>query len=85
MTASRSFTVTVLFELRTAITLSADSVFIQFASVAGRTYRLEYKERLTDESWTRLGTDTIAAASVLTFTNTTAVAFQRFYRVVQAE
>jgi hypothetical protein len=82
LTASRSFLVVVMDELRASISRSGDTVRIRVPSIPGRTYRLDYKEALEEPAWQPLGSQTVATASELTFADTTAGAGQRFYRVV---
>jgi hypothetical protein len=82
LTASRSFLVVVMDELRASISRSGDTVLIRVPSIPGRTYRLDYKEALEGPMWQPLGSETVATASELTFADTTAGTGQRFYRVV---
>jgi hypothetical protein len=83
--ASRFFTIMVMSELRASIVRNGDSVLVSVASIPGRTYRLEYKDALTDAAWLPLGPDRVAEASTLTFPDGTGASVQRFYRVVLAE
>ncbi len=57
---------------------------LQFQSgvIAGRTYRVEYKDDLQAPSWTPLGTNRTATGPVLTITDLPGDAPQRFYRLV---
>ena len=70
---------------RTTISLSANLSTISFNTIAGRTYRVEYKDNLSDATWTRLGSDTKANSETLTFQDTLDSRLQRFYRVVEVE
>ena len=69
-------------ELRASIVRQGESVLISVSSVPGRSYRLVYKESLSDSSWTPLGDDVIAVDANLTFTDGPAGGGQRFYRVL---
>jgi hypothetical protein len=85
LSASRSFVVVVMSELRASVSRSGETVFISVSSIPGRTYRLEYKNALDDLSWEPLGTDAVANGPTLTFTDGTMASGQRFYRVVLAQ
>jgi len=66
-----------------AITVPGDGT-IQFQSqvIAGRTYRLEYKDDLQAPAWTPLGGTLTAAGPTLTVTDLPGSAPKRFYRLV---
>jgi len=85
LAASQSFTITVMSELRGSITRNGVNVLVSVSSVPGRTYRLEYKDELTDAAWLPLGPDRVADASTLTFSDDPGANTQRFYRVVLTE
>jgi hypothetical protein len=51
------------------------------AVVAGRTYRVEYKNHLNEASWTPLGGNRIATGPILTVQDSMAGSANRFYRV----
>ena len=56
--------------------------FFTLKTVAGRTYRIEYKNQLTDPAWLTLGTDITATGSTTEIPDTGVTAAQpsRFYR-----
>jgi hypothetical protein len=59
-------------------------VSFSFATVAKRTYRVEYKEDLGAPAWLPLGANHLADGSVITITDPIGPGLgpQRFYRVV---
>jgi len=59
------------------------SVSITFASQAGLNYLLEYKNTLTDSTWTLLGPTVTATGSVLVLQDTNTPVASRFYRVLR--
>ena len=83
LNATRSFTVTVHpapHILGIEHEIDGD-IAIQFESVAGRTYALQYKDTLADAVWQPLGVSGLAAGSTLTLTDTNPPG-PRYYRVV---
>jgi len=80
--ASQSFTVIVMAELQASITRNGANVLVSAPSIPGRTYRLEYKDMLTDANWLPLGSDMLAAGSSVSFPDDSTANTQRFYRVV---
>ena len=62
--------------------LTTNSVRLTWPTLAGRTYRVEFKTALEDASWTQLGGDRTTSSPVYALTNSTGVATQRFYRVL---
>ena len=68
-----------------SIALSDGIVTVTWTSIAGRSYRLQFKENLTDENWTDLTPDVTAAGVTATDTNAVDTATQRFYRVICLE
>lgn len=83
LTATRSFSVYVMAELRATVSRSGQTVSISFSSLAGRTYRVEYLDQLGVGNWTELGEDIAATGSSTTLNDASAAGQQRFYRVVQ--
>jgi len=82
MTATASFTVRV--EPRphvNAITTTATGFAINFISVPGKTYRIEFKDSLSDTFWSPLDIDITADAATLTVHDDSAGNGQRFYRI----
>jgi hypothetical protein len=66
----------------TSIALSNGIVTLTWTSIAGKSYRLQYKESLTDASWTDLLPDVVATGATAIGTNAVDAAIQRFYRVL---
>jgi hypothetical protein len=62
--------------------VSSTQVTVVASTIAGRNYRLAYKQELQDAVWTNLGAAQIASSSTLTFHDTTASPTQRFYAVI---
>jgi hypothetical protein len=85
LAASHSFNIVVMPELTAAVERQGDVVIIRVPSVPGHTYRLEYKDSLSDSSWTQLGDDMLATAADVTFTDSSGGQAQRFYRVLLAD
>ena len=71
-------------ELRfTGIAMSGNNVVtLNWTSQAGKTYRLEYKDDLTQTNWNALG-DFNATGSATSATNTVSGTPQRYYRIQQ--
>jgi len=57
-------------------------VTIQWTSVAGKTYRLEYKDALGAPAWQPLGPNVPAVGSATSATDNMGANAQRFYRVM---
>jgi len=49
--------------------------------VAGQTYQLEYKNNLTDPSWTPVGSPVTGTGAILALTNNATASPQRFFRL----
>jgi hypothetical protein len=60
-------------------------VQLRWTSVPGRSYRLEYKTRLSDANWTSLAERLTATDTTSMVGNNIGTAPQRFYRVVQLD
>jgi hypothetical protein len=54
---------------------------ITWSSVAGQTYRVQYKNNLTDPSWTDLPPDVTATGPTASATDVVGSLPQRFYRL----
>jgi autotransporter-associated beta strand protein len=76
---SKSFTVTVVSAPTADITVAGNIVTITWTSIAGQTYRVQYKDNIDDTIWTNLAPDVTASGSTSSTTDTTTS--QRFYRV----
>jgi autotransporter-associated beta strand protein len=76
---SKSFTVTVVSAPTADISVSGNVVTIGWTSIAGQTYRVQFKNNIDDPSWTDLSPDVTAGGSTASTTDTTTS--QRFYRV----
>jgi hypothetical protein len=70
----------------TGISFGSDkSMNLLWPAIPGKTYRVEYADRLDAEAWTVLGGDVIAATSSLLLIDPAVGILQRFYRIVQVE
>jgi len=68
------------------ISISGNQVNIGFQVIAGKTYRVEYKDDLNAVSWQRLNEqDYLAASASLAITDNIGANPQRFYRLVQID
>jgi hypothetical protein len=76
---SKSFTVTVVSAPTADISVSGNVVTLSWTSIAGQSYRVQYKDNIDDASWTDLAPDVTASGSTASTTDTTTS--QRFYRV----
>jgi hypothetical protein len=84
--AARIVTVIVRVPPQIAIGKSGpNQVSISFDTIAGRTYRVEYKNSLTDTTWTPLQPASPAGGSSVTVQDNLGAAPQRFYRIVQLD
>jgi hypothetical protein len=84
--AVQSFTVTVVSPVVIASAVVAnDTITLSWNSIPGQTYRVQYKENLTDADWTDL-TDVMADAETASvvggLVNDTGPIPQRFYRIL---
>ena len=78
--AARDFTVRVISgPVITSIVQSGETVVINWSSIVGGRYRLQYKSRLEEESWHDLPGEIVADGS--TTTRSDSVDEDRFYRV----
>jgi len=66
----------------TGITVTRTNVSVSFQSITGLNYSLEYKNFLTDPSWTTLTPSTPGNGSSLTLHDTNALPTVRFYRIL---
>lgn len=55
---------------------------LSWVSFNGHSYQVQYKNNVTDVSWTAVGAPIIAAGATSSFTDATATGATRFYRVV---
>ena len=64
----------------TSVVLDGDNFLFSWGSVSGRTYRVQWKDQISDPTWNDL-TDITATATSVTFTNPASQP-QRLYRAV---
>ncbi len=85
MSDSETITVEVLSAIRFASSLrNGDKMELTWATRAGKSYAVEFKDDLNASQWTPLGTN-VAAGSSLSITNTTTNVLQRFFRIRTVE
>jgi hypothetical protein len=63
--------------------VSGGTVNFNFTTVAGRTYRVDFKDNLNVPAWTPLGANQVATGTSLSVIDNIGVQAQRFYRIVQ--
>jgi hypothetical protein len=68
----------------TSVRVTNGIAVITWNSIAGQTYRVQYKNRLTDNGWQDLPPDIVATGLTTTVTDALGGATQRFYRVIAA-
>jgi hypothetical protein len=83
LSATGVLTVIVDAALAIVITHDGDMVSIAFNTVSGRSYRVDYKEDLSDE-WAQLKNPEVADSTTLTVEDNMAGKSQRFYRVIES-
>jgi hypothetical protein len=64
------------------ISVNLGGVGIRWNTAPGRTYQIEFKDRLSDETWTPLGNEITAVDSTASIVDNSAAGSQRFYRVL---
>jgi hypothetical protein len=84
LSAARAFTVFVVGPPRiSGITPPLNGVVtLTLPAIAGKTYRVEYKNNLSDPTWTTLGGNRLATSATLTIDDHIGGQSQRFYRVL---
>ncbi len=83
---TNTFSVLVVNVLKiTEVSQSDDSVTFSWNSMAGRTYRVFYKNSLAETFWQQLGQDVPATGTTTSKTDPFGVGSGRFYRVVLVE
>jgi Phosphodiester glycosidase/CARDB len=68
-----------------SITTVNGNINLTWQTYPGKTYRLEYKNNVTDQNWTSLGSDIVASGYSLSVSNAINANPQRFYRVIQLD
>ena len=82
LSATNSFNVIVMAGIKiTSITPSGNSVIMTWSSQAGHTYRVLYKNALTETLWQQLGQDILAGGPTTSATDTIQSGLAVFYRV----
>jgi hypothetical protein len=86
LTATNSFTVIVTGGspplVIQSITMSNGIATIKWSAVSGQNYRLQYKQNLTDSTWSNVVPDVTATGSIVIATNGVNNSTQQFYRVM---
>jgi hypothetical protein len=82
LTAMRTVEIRVLGTPRVAQpSLSQNNLILTWGTVAGRSYKVQYKDDLNDIQWLDLGPPIQANGSTLSFTNLITESPQRFYQI----
>ncbi|MBK8002103.1 MAG: lamin tail domain-containing protein [Verrucomicrobia bacterium] len=86
LSAARSFTIVVRTPPRAVIANDGSgNVSLGFGTLAGKTYRVEFKDSLSAANWTPLGSAILANSDTLTVPDNLGANPQRFYRIVQLD
>jgi hypothetical protein len=85
--ASRSFNIIVTTGIRIGSIerVSPNQLSISLSATAGKTYRAEYKNDLSDPIWTPIEPGTVAQGSTVSISITIGAELNRFFRVVQVD
>jgi regulation of enolase protein 1 (concanavalin A-like superfamily) len=86
LSAARVFTV--VLRLPPQITIGSPGpgqVALSFDAIVGRTYRVDYKNNLSDETWVPLAAPAPAQGNTVSVQDQLGVNPQRFYRIVQLD
>ena len=76
-----SFSASVPLPVPINIQTSGTNLFLNWPTVTGQSYQLEYKNNLTDPVWTSLGSPVTGTGGTLTLTNNFGDSLQRFFRL----
>ena len=84
MSASTTFTVRVAPrpQLTGVAPMANGGYAIQFVTVPGKSYRVEFKNALEESNWLPLDADRVATGDSLTVNDDLAASSQRFYRIL---
>jgi hypothetical protein len=86
LSATRPFTITVRLPPQATISIDASGhVTLGFATLPGKTYRVDYKDSLNAADWLPLGASIMANGASLTVPDDIGSNPQRFYRIVQLD
>ncbi len=78
----RTFEVVVLDPLQIkGVVLTNGVVAVEWHSIPGREYRVEFKDNLAQPAWTPLGSNILAAGASAAITDVVGTNTQRIYRV----
>jgi hypothetical protein len=81
MNATRTFVLTVVWPPALTVNLNGSQLTLGWATVAGKVYRIEYKDDLSAPTWTTLGSDYLATGASHSFAVDVSGIPQRFYRL----
>jgi hypothetical protein len=82
-TDTRSFNIVVA--PAPTLTISGNNVSMSFPTIPGKTYRVDYKNSLSDPVWIQLAPAAVAGTTSLGANDTLGASPQRFYRIVQLD
>ena len=76
-----SFSASVPLPVPLTVQTSGTNLFLNWPGVAGQTYQLEYKNNLSDPTWTPVGNPVTGTGGTLALTNNSAASPQRFFHL----
>jgi hypothetical protein len=83
LTDSKTFNVTVVARpVIVSVNMVGDKVTVIWSAIAGKTYRVQYKDDLEAVAWTDLSPDVTASGQAASVTDSISSSAQRFYRVM---
>jgi hypothetical protein len=86
MSDTRSVTIIVLLPPQSTIARTGpNEVTMSFDTIPGRTYQIQYQNRLGDPEWINLQPAEVAVGTTLSFTDDLTASPQRFYRIIQVD
>ena len=76
-----SFSASIPLPVPLSVQVSGTNLFLNWPGVAGQTYQLEYKNNLTDPTWTPVGSPVTGTGATLALTNNATASPQRFFHL----
>ena len=76
-----SFSASIPLPAPLSVQAAGTNLFLNWPGVAGQTYQLEYKNNLTDPTWTPSGNPVTGTGGTLTLTNNFGASAERFFRL----
>ncbi len=79
---SKSFNIIVVARPSIAATMNAGNPTLSWSAIPGKSYRIQYKNQLTESDWSDLPGDILANGAMASQTDHLGASPQRFYRIV---